>query len=95
MSAKDTSVLFGRLATEADLAADAAVFHQNGDGEPYTLRQLPARAIWRDEDGTAVNVDIVQIELSANGAVICGAKTDEGEKMVCTIEELEFLDGVE
>lgn len=94
MSWKDTPVLMGKLATEADLVAGVAVFHQAGAGEPYSERQLPARAVASLDGEAGVNVTVVQIEVSAAGTIVCGAKPDDGSgDIVCLIEELEFLEG--
>lgn len=86
----------GRSARAGDVDRGEAVFSQRTDegavaAYPITI---PQYAFWKDETGSTVPVIVVQAErhiADADGEPILGLRTLEGESIVASGDEVEFL----
>ena len=87
---RQTPVVRGRLATEADLVSRTAVFHQDGGGSVFAGRRLPALATYRDGNSKVVPVLVVQAEGGPNDVVVCGARYADGRELMCMLGDLDF-----
>lgn len=86
----------GRSARVGDVDRGEAVFSQRTDeasAVAYPIA-IPQYAFWRDETGSSVPVIVVQAEhhiAEADGEPILGLRTLEGESIVASGGEVEFL----
>lgn len=83
----------GRSARVGDVDQGGAVFSQGGAAEAYPIT-IPQYAFWKDETGSTVPVIVVQAErhiADADGEPILGLRTLEGESIVASGDEVEFL----
>ncbi len=85
----------GRLATKDDFEKGLSIFYQEGLAEPFNEYRLPCLAKFTDDDGAIHKVVVIQIEkqikLAGDGEVVCGVYFENGSSVVCTINELEFM----
>jgi hypothetical protein len=85
--------IFGRPATQQDVADGNAVFSAEKDGKvigtPLSI-QIPQYAFWDDGKGHKIPVIVVQAEL-ANGFEMAGLRNAKGEDLACTLPELTLL----
>ena len=77
----------GRVATESDVAAGAAVFYVDGQSEPADY-VIPSRAYQSLDSGAKVPVVVVQAELTNESKLILGVRYLDGGNGVCTHEEI-------
>jgi len=88
---RNTPALKGRAATAADVDAGIAVFYIPNGSVPHPI-PLPVCAIHRDvKGGEAIPVVVIQAEES-RGKVFLGARPLRGGSLVCTLEEVKFVD---
>ena len=90
---KETSYISGRLATEKDVKDGIAVFYIAGDGITPLKIKLPACAVHHDvETKIATPVILVQAEETPKAKTI-GFRFITGGNGICTLAELEILQG--
>ncbi|WP_145202671.1 hypothetical protein [Sphingobium sp. B2] len=86
----------GRSARVGDVDRGKAVFSQrthDSSAKAYPI-VIPQYAFWKDEGGSAVPVIVVQAEChiaEADGKPIIGLRTLDGESIVASLDEVEFL----
>ena len=91
---RNTPCVFGRPATEADVAAGSAVFYVPG-GSAAAPMALPCCAIQSLKDGSEQPVVIVQAELVPHGTIL-GVRPLFGGNGICMLTEIRLLpDGFE
>lgn len=89
---QNTAVVSGRVAVEQDVKDGIAAFYIQDGSRVYSELNLPCLARLRLEDGSAVDIVIVQTEYGPNAEVICGCKDFDGGEHVCTLPELEIIE---
>ena len=86
---RDTPCVFGRPATEADVAAGCAVFYVPGESVAASMT-IPCCAIQLLEDGSEQPVVIVQAELAPHGTIL-GVRPLSGGNGICMAAEVRLL----
>lgn len=88
----ETTCIVGRAATEQDVKQGRAVFYVDGPSEPVQI-DLPHFAVFRDESGEKFPVIAIQAESHLAGQVLIGYRPLSGGNGICTLDEVELLDG--
>lgn len=89
---QNTPFTAGRVANEDDVREGRAVFYVDGPSEAATL-SLPRCALLRENGGHARPVVVIQAEVRFDGKIFVGYRPLAGGNGVCTLDELDLLDG--
>jgi len=92
---REVPFVSGRLAKEDDVKEGRAVFFLENPADPVAVpfaMKLPSCGILSEEDGSRTPVVIIQAELLTD-KVTLGYRPISGGNGICTIQEVDLLDG--
>jgi hypothetical protein len=87
-----TPCVHGRVASENDVREGRAVFYVDGPSQAAQV-PLPRCALLREEGGSILPVILIQAEARYDGEVLVGYRPLRGGNGICTLRELDLLDG--
>jgi hypothetical protein len=86
-----TGFIAGREAVNEDTAYGRAIFSLDGKSAGPIAVTIPQYALWRDEDGVAHPVILMQAETAPDGTQIVGLRNFDGSDTVATMPEITLL----